>query len=283
MKIPIVFFNFGNHNFLDIALKQAKHHNPESDIYLIGDDTNYKDYVKFIHYNELLSTDIPEFDKNFVNLSTNNKKYEFICFLRWYLIRNLIKRDNITRLFVTDSDVMYYCDITKEANNFNNYRYTLTHNVSAGIGFINDISCITAFCNLSTAMYTNNTTTTLHIDGGKYSNLKYYYDKHSNIYETRKLNNLAGGVCDMSLWGELRNMGNPGLVGETSAIINDSTFDHNINAVDAYKHENGIKKFTWKDKIPYCYNTWLERDIKFNCIHFQGGHRKELMKEFATY
>jgi hypothetical protein len=284
MTIPIVFFNFGNPNFLDIGLKQASHHNPDADIYLIGDDTNYKDYVKYIHYTELMDEDAIEFNNHFINLSTNNEFYEKICFLRWFLIRNLAKQNNINRLFATDSDVMYYCDITKEAENFKNYRYTLTHNVSAGIGFINDIKCLDQFCEFTNGVYNSlKHGQNLQVDRSNSSKFKYYYDKFSGVYEIRKRNLLPGGVCDMTFWGELRLMDNPGLVGETSAIINNSTFDHNINATDSYEWKNGIKNFVWKDKIPYCHNKWLNRDIKFNCVHFQGAHRKALMKNFATY
>ena len=284
MTIPIVFFNFGNPAFLDIGLKQALYYNSETPIYLIGDDSNHKDYVNYIHYTDLMDDDAQEFAQSFVNLSTNNEFYEKICFLRWFLIRNLVKKENITRLFATDSDVMYYCDIAKEAENFKNYRYTLTHNVSAGIGFINDISCLDQFCEFTNGVYNRlKHGQDLQINASHSSKFKYYYDKFAGIYEIRKRNLLAGGVCDMTFWGEMRLMDNPGLVGETSAIINDTTFDHNINATDSYDWEGGMKKFIWKNDEPYCHNKWLQRDIKFNCVHFQGAHRKGLMQNFATY
>ena len=77
--MPIIFFNFGNPDFLDVALKQAKYTNPNSDIYLIGDDGNRKDYVKHIHYSELMDIEAIEFSNNYINLSTNNEVYEKIC------------------------------------------------------------------------------------------------------------------------------------------------------------------------------------------------------------
>jgi len=282
--LPIIFFNFGNPDFLDVALKQAVHTNPNSDIYLIGDDTNEKDYVKYVHYNELTDEDAIEFDNNYINLSTNNAMYEKICFFRWFLIRNLAKREKIDRFFCTDSDVLLFCDITKEAEKFKNYRYTLTHNTSAGISYINDISCLDQYCEFVNGVYNRQKHgQCLFVGESVSSKYKYYLDKFASVFEARRKNILQGGVCDMTFWAELRLMDNPGLVGETSSIIDGSTFDHNINAQDSYEWEDGLKVFHWKDNIPYCKNTWLQEEVRFNCIHFQGAHRKELLKEYATY
>tara|TARA_R110002073_G_scaffold12346_2_gene54787 strand:+ start:6427 stop:7287 length:861 start_codon:yes stop_codon:yes gene_type:complete len=282
--MPIIFFNFGNPDFLDVALKQAKYTNPNSDIYLIGDDGNRKDYVKHIHYSELMDIEAIEFSNNYINLSTNNEVYEKICFLRWFLIRNLVKRENIDRFFCTDSDVLLFCDITEQAENFKNYRYTLTHNVSAGISYINDVECLDQYCEFVNGVYNKQKHGgALLIRDNVSSKFKYYYDKFAGVFEIRKQNFLPGGVCDMTFWAELRLMDNPGLVGETSAIIDGSTFDHNINARDSYEWKDGLKAFQWKEDVPYCRNLWLQQDIKFNCIHFQGSHRKGLLKEYATY
>ena len=59
-----------------------------------------------------------------------------------------------------------------------------------------------------------------------------------------------------------------------------STFDHNINVSYGYDMENGIKKFKFKEGIPYCYNKTYNLDVKFNCIHFQGQPAKQLVRSF---
>ena len=109
------------------------------------------------------------------------------------------------------------------------------------------------------------------------------FNKCKLHYKNLQNSGRPGGVCDMTIWGIYRNIGNPGDYGETSAIIDDSTFDHNINGDDGYETENGIKKFVWKDNKPYCKKIWLDKEIKFNCIHFQGQPAKDLIKGFATY
>ena len=62
------------------------------------------------------------------------------------------------------------------------------------------------------------------------------------------------------------------------SIINDSTYDHNINVSDQYFDFNGIKNIKIKDGYPYVYNHKLNKDIRFNSLHFQGGAKNQISK-----
>jgi hypothetical protein len=56
------------------------------------------------------------------------------------------------------------------------------------------------------------------------------------------------------------------------SILDDSTYDHNINAKDQdFSFKNGVKEIKIINKQPYVYSEKLKKDIKFNSIHFQGG------------
>ena len=66
--------------------------------------------------------------------------------------------------------------------------------------------------------------------------------------------------------------GGPGRVGEMMQIVNGSTYDHNINTPDqGFSFKNGKKDFILKEGIPYIFNNTLNKEIKFNSLHFQGG------------
>jgi hypothetical protein len=72
--------------------------------------------------------------------------------------------------------------------------------------------------------------------------------------------------------------GGPGRVGEMMSIINQSTYDHNINAEDNdYDFVNNVKNIQIINKKPFVFNKHLNKLIKFNTIHFQGG-AKHLIK-----
>ena len=162
--------------------------------------------------------------------------------------------------------MLLYCDITEEQKKFEDYRYTLTHNISAGISFINDTSILDEYCHLVTNAYNRQDL--------------FNFDKCFNHYLLLQKHGRPGGVCDMTFWEILRNKGNPGLVGETSAILGGSTFDHNINGPDGYEMHDGVKKVVWENDVPFCIQTSSGRKIKFNCLHFQGFHRKSMMVEY---
>ena len=85
----------------------------------------------------------------------------------------------------------------------------------------------------------------------------------------------------MTLWEQFRKKTtNPGLIGEMSIIINDSTFDHNINSSDGYemKKDIAIKRIYMIKGMPHAKNLSDGRMIKLHTIHFQGM-AKSLMKE----
>lgn len=268
MSIPIIFFHAGDSDYLQYTLKQAVTSNPNSDVYLLGDQFNekYSSIVKHYMYDSFFDS-VWDFKNKYVHLSTNDAGYEVICIVRWFIINDFCKRHNIDKFFYCDSDVMLYCDITEEQKKFADYRCTMTHNISAGITFINDLRVLDEYHDLCKRVYSKED--------------KFNFNKCKQHFENLQANNRAGGVCDMTLWSIYRNIGNPGDYGETSAIINDSTFDHNINGDDGYETENGIKKVYWKDNKPYCKKIWLDRLIRFNCIHFQGQPAKALIPSYV--
>jgi hypothetical protein len=69
---------------------------------------------------------------------------------------------------------------------------------------------------------------------------------------------------------------NPKVANLTTVINNNMTLDHNINSStnyleDEYQMQFGLKKLIFKNGIPYGYNKNLNKEIKFLCIHCQGG------------
>mgnify|MGYP003631664149 FL=1 len=270
MSIPIIFFHVGGSDYLEHTLKQAVATNPNSDVYLLGDVENskYSEIVNFVPYENFFE-DVWDFKKMYTHMSTNDPAYEMICIVRWFIINRFCKKQNIDKFFCCDSDVLLYCDITEEQKKFADYRLTLTHNISAGITFVNDLAVLDEFHQLCKDIYSKK-------DMYNFNRCKLHYKNLQNSHR-------AGGVCDMTIWWIYRNIGNPGDYGETSAIINDSVFDHNINGDDGYETENSLKKVYWEDNIPHCKKTWLNKKIKFNCLHFQGQPAKALIKEYSTY
>ena len=266
-NIPVIFFHVGNPQYLRMSLMQAKERNPDSRIILFGDQTNNNySFVEHINIRDY-ETEASKFSNIYEHLSTNNKHFELLCFNRWFVINEYAKKTGLEKFFYCDSDVMLYCDITEEYEKFKDCRFTLTHNISAGIGYFNDMSAIDEYCSLCMDIFSKKE--------------KFWYDKCCSHYADLQRNNRGGGVCDMTVWAFFRTdtFNNPGIVGETSQIINNSAFDHNINQQDGYEMENGVKKIYWRGEDPYCKNIRLDRLVKFNCLHFQGLRGKQLLEQ----
>lgn len=274
-KHIIVFIHQGNSGYLKTALRQARSTNLDTDIFLLGDD-NHREICKEenIRYENFFSyydtEKLKQFSFSYKHLSTNDGAYEFFCFARWFILESFIVQNQVESFFIADSDVLLYADIKKEFTKFKNFKFTLTNNASAGISFFNDISSLSEFTEFCVDVY-----------NGSH---KFIFDRCQSHYMDLQKNNQPGGVCDMTLWSWFRTdrFINPGLVGETSEIIEDSTYDHNINQSDGYEMLNGRKNIKMINNIPYCKNLWMNKDVKMNCLHFQGN-AKILMEKYVTY
>ena len=255
-SVPIVYFHAGNPHYLKLSLEQTRRTNPHSQIILFGDKSNdvfdFVTHVDMEDYNQI----IDKVAQSYKHLSTNDANYEFLCFVRWFIINEYVKENNIEKFFVTDSDVFLYCDISEEQKKFEKYRYTLCAYISAGISFINDINVLEEYCQLYMNVFSQK-------DAYNFGKCFYHFQ---NLQQNQRL----GGVCDMTLWEIHKKSGPVGSVGETSTILDGTTFDHNINESAEYKMENGVKKVYWKNGLPYCRHERLNEMIKFNCLHFQG-------------
>jgi len=284
MLKEVVYFHIGQDDYLTHSIKQLLHHNPDLKVYLIGKNVpeQAKELTHFYEMESLYCKQTYNFLNNFKNYSTNNAEFEKICILRWFLIRNLCRIKEIKNTFYLDSDVLIYCKLNKELKKFNNFRYSLTCNTSAGILYITDIKVFDDYLNLVDGFYCPSQQNLLFKNKFSFS---YISKKTINDYNIRLQHNMPGGVCDMTFWNILRSHDEPTMVGELSTFGMDgeTMFDHNINESNMFKTENNIKKFIWKNKLPYSENLFLGKLIRFNCIHFQGYETKKLIEHFITY
>lgn len=64
-------------------------------------------------------------------------------------------------------------------------------------------------------------------------------------------------------------------------IIDGSTYDHNINVPDQdFDFADGRKNFKIKNGFPYVFSHKLNKDIKFNSLHFQGPAKRFIQETF---
>jgi len=294
-SIPIIFYQGGPYcPYLKLSVKQAFRRNPNSQIILLADnpDQYRADFpttprIKFAPIKDYY-TSAQKFEEVYEHMSTNPRHFELPCFTRWFVIDEYCKRHFISRYFYLDNDVLLYCNLEDWLENFENFAYTVTNNVSWGISLMNNTKWLSKFCEFCMNVY--------NIQPGY--GVKYYHRLLSH-FENLQVIESPGGVCDMTLISYFRQdaFTPPGLVGEMSAILKDEmtdcescflgyayyTFDHNINQSDGFETAAGSKKIKWTDQrkdVPVCYNKELDIDVRFLCLHFQGS-AKHLMEGYC--
>ena len=109
----------------------------------------------------------------------------------------------------------------------------------------------------------------------------------NRIFNDMQKLNKTGGIDDMTLLNHFttrKECNNKFTCGEMMDIINDTTFDYYIKHTEDYEIASTlpIKNIIFKEGLPHCYNTTLNKLIQFNSLHFQGKY-KELMKDYITY
>jgi hypothetical protein len=112
-QIPLVFIHTGRSMTLTRCVEVASYYS--NSVIVIGDKQALNlitiptvDLVDIVNYLE----GIDEFKRDFVNLSTNNANFEFMCFARWIIVNSYLESMQISRAWILDSDLMFFANGT---------------------------------------------------------------------------------------------------------------------------------------------------------------------------
>jgi len=265
--LNIIFIHKGNPSFLRYSLRQAKIFNPKAIIHLIGDESNNTyDYTE--HHNiQDHDKDAIDFKRYYKHFSTNTYDFELFCFQRWFILKDFLISNKIEKFFHADSDVMVYFDIEEEFKKFKEFDFTLSAGISGHCSFWNNAYSLENFCQFIKNMYTG-------MDDEN-------YNKMVDHYRTLQSKCLPGGVCDMTAF-RLYRLNKHAKIGETTDIINKSTYDDNFNVPMngrlLYEMRYGVKKIKWINTIPYGSVVENKDKIKFNVLHCQGNAKNYISR-----
>ena len=295
VNIPIIILHIGNQEYLQIVIQQAESYN--NDVILIGDDSNKGFCEKHYDYHQLEDESSKLFGQIYKHISPNNLEFEGICIQRWFIIHNLMKKLNIEKAFICDSDILFFCNINQIVNNY--YKKDIyistsshkTHSVTAGQS-IWTIEKLKEFTDYILEFYKN-------------SDWNYITNYWNNLVIKSEIEKLTG-ISDMYLLYCFLTKTNfndnhfnfngdkLSIDYDLSQTVDDSFFDNSIDIDSDYfginkweqefydfnipNIENKIKKFSWYNGLPYCYNKNFKKKFRVNSIHFHGC--KEKIKEY---
>jgi len=267
MSLPIITLSLNNPDYLAYVLAQAKISNPQSDIILLGYESN--DKYEFITHDKIdnYARSAFRFSHVYQHFHTNPLGFELWCFQRWFVVKDFMIANHIEKCLCIDSDIMLYANVTEEQKKFAKFGLTgstdwcvsnpLLPNASLHCSFINDLKELESFCEFIFEIYTNSEL------------LKTIQATWQECLQ----NNWYSGVSDMLAFCKFAAK-YPDRVGEMAEIIDGSRYDHNMNLSEDFEMNNGIKNIYFIDNVPFGKHIISGEEIKFNSLHFQGRAKK---------
>ena len=258
MTVPIVFIHRGSggdFNYLNYAALQARLSNPDTAIYVIGDQAALESLVvpavELIPLEGLADSGLP-LRSVYEHYRVNSAEYTLFCMERWFYLRAFMEREGFQRALHLDCDVMLYKDVSKELGAvFDTCDLTLSLGHSTHTTSIR-LTAVDRLCELMLATYR---------DSSKLGEIRDRWTKAEASGERWE------GVGDMYF---IKQLGlESDLVVRETYQGHDPVFDGNIRQGIGYEMEGGIKKIVFKEGRPYGFREVDGREQRFATLHFQ--------------
>jgi hypothetical protein len=269
MSIPLIIVHSGDSIYLKYTLKQARYYNPDTPIYLIGDQANNKyDFITHIDIEDYAAS-AEEFLKHYIHMSFTPLKFEQYCFARWFIAKDFVEKNKINRFLCLDSDVLLFCKTCEVNEHFSHYDFTTRGKAGAGFNYFSSIEALKKYCDFIYSYYTK-------------PDLFHILELNWEGYQ--KMN--YGGVCDM-LFFDLYYTENEKKIGDVGKIENNSIFEYCLS--DTFKNNEKLK---FKNSILYILKKETQTWIQIKALHVNidkdkiyryytgGGLYKERFKDW---
>lgn len=278
--VPIVFVHEGYSFYLEFSLRQARHTNPDSPLHLIGDARNNRfPFVQHLPVSSLIEQDYRHFGEVYTHASPNQLRYELFCFRRWFLLRELMHRQQYLLAFMADSDVMIYDQLAHSASRMIRQSCLAAYNSGADCDWVNSASGhssfwtregIDQFCQFLLRIYS-------HPD---------YRPLLDTIRSQNHLVTNEAGISDMTaLYLFMKQQ--RGKILNLSKFRRGRAFDHNVGTATNYNLceyalDHGIKRIVWLEQnTPVCFNKLCQQPVLMVTLHFQGPTKRVIHRHYV--
>ena len=244
-----------NPSYLEEALKSLKLNFENDNLILIGDETN-KEISKKYGFKHYFIDDYTE-DFNYYHCSVNNKDYEELCIMRWFVLKNFMEKNQILDVMYFDSDVLI---LDSEGvnmcynNNYDVYFYNILSPKCVCVPFI-------IYLNMKGIQFLT-------------KNLKALYNlKKGEILEI--INIIGDKIKDKTHISDMYFLGdifiNNNITNKTKIYNKDLKMKNFNSNIDSYIFFSNFKNI--KENIIFIDGKWyLEKSKKkIAIIHFQGN------------
>lgn len=273
-----------NQEYVKYCISHTKRYNEK--VVLLGDEYNKDWCEEWYHVDDFVNEKWEHFRRVFVNWATYPDAWALGIFKRFYLIEEYLRRNHYSECVIMDSDVLVYL-------NFLKYDRFLHCDAALEICGDQDISSLPRpnglrMCAIAgVAYFTLEALTDFNdycID---------VYENHRDLlmpkYEAHQKYNLAGGVCEMTLlylWTRTRKPGSVlNLMEEYDGFVFNGPVGTDENLLPGEFRVSKItliKKFRFKNGIPYFFRTDGNQPVASYSLHF-GGADKIYLKSISLH
>lgn len=265
---PIIILHRGDPYYLKYCLYQARYTNPDSTIYLLGDESNGH-YKGIEHYSvDSYWQSTAEFTNSYVHLSSRGYEYELFCIQRWFVLLDFMRAHNLERCVHLDSDVLLFDNLQRSndwlGQDILQYIHWIPH-----VMYVNSLRALEQWCSYLTESYEN--TSMLHM-------LQALYQRYVDGEDPGFV-----GVSDMTLLELYQKQHDE----RTSNLFKrreftDAVHDDNLNTSSFFRTSiSGLgKRLSWSNRIPY--GEFLGKRLRFQSLHCQG-YAKARMPVLSTF
>lgn len=267
--LPIIFIHKGNSWYLTYTLYQAHVTNPDSPIYLIGDnDTkHFPKWVTHISYSQYDSYSQKLRDV-YQHKSILGKDFELLCIERWFVLYEFLVDKQIDNCIYLDSDILVYSNLSEAKKYTEDYAVTWS-GFSAHSNYINNINALKNYCDNVIDSYT-----------GK---LPQDIKEKTLFYQRLTQIDNQEAISDMTFWYDF-NVRYPGELLNISKQNTKGTFDISMSETRFCEDDgSGFKKIYWNKKIPQCKYRDTSQIVPMVTLHFQGKAKTILKKHFKYW
>lgn len=263
-RIPVIFVHRGMPKYLRTTILCAKNNNK---VILLGDETNEGLCEEWYSMQEYSSELFEQFKKVYINLSPNHKRFELVCFERYFILLQFMKRSGINKGIMIDSDVLLLMNCH---NLISEHDFEMEADLEEEIKQVNPsvmywtVTALEKFVRFCLEMYMDK----------RQSLIDIYKDcKKRRVIKTQ------GGVSDMTLlylWmTNTECKCNSYFLNGRNYFIDGNC---NVSEQSGLKYEMGkilkIKRIRFKKGIPYIVDPYSKKKKRLAAIHCQGQGKK---------
>jgi hypothetical protein len=257
--LPIVFVQRGRTFYFPTVLVQAIRRCTSSRVHVISDvaPASYlpERLASRCVWVPVSSVDASadEFRRNYVHLSVNRPWLEQLCFERWFMIRELARREGFPAVLHLDSDVLVESDVGRHLAQRTGPAVMFSRRMGPHVAYFKNVAYLERLCDDILDTYRSS-------DG---------VTELRRAYQAILDRGHMGAISDMFFFERLVISAGPAY-GDTFDVVDGEFFDHSMGMSEGYRARLGTKVVRHRGDEAFCERLDSREQVRVLALHFQG-------------